>query len=172
MTVFTTAHSGVHFTPVNYFEGSPSVETVNMVRIRQVHTVQSQYVHRLMPFIATRTAPLPASHRSSNRMRSVSWIVSQLTWICGSTRVMLWFGSTRTTPATPTTSLHWTSRCKWKCFWVWYKHDGGQEIQEVKASATLSMKGHVRLGNRYRRTILCPISSRFIMIWCKGSEKL
>jgi primary-amine oxidase len=36
MTVFTTAHSGVHFTPVNYLEGSPSVETVNMVRIRQV----------------------------------------------------------------------------------------------------------------------------------------
>jgi primary-amine oxidase len=36
MTVYTTAHSGVHFTPVNYLEGSPSVETVNMVRIRQV----------------------------------------------------------------------------------------------------------------------------------------
>jgi primary-amine oxidase len=35
MTVYTTAHSGVHFTPVNYLEGSPSVETVNMVRIRQ-----------------------------------------------------------------------------------------------------------------------------------------
>jgi primary-amine oxidase len=33
MTVFTTAHSGVHFSPVNYHEGSPSVETVNMVRI-------------------------------------------------------------------------------------------------------------------------------------------
>jgi primary-amine oxidase len=33
MTVFTTAHSGVHFTPVNYHEGNPSVETVNMVRI-------------------------------------------------------------------------------------------------------------------------------------------
>jgi primary-amine oxidase len=33
MTVFTTAHSGVHFSPVNYLEGNPSVETVNMVRI-------------------------------------------------------------------------------------------------------------------------------------------
>ena len=33
MTVFTTAHSGVKFVPVNYHMGSPTVETVNMVRI-------------------------------------------------------------------------------------------------------------------------------------------
>jgi primary-amine oxidase len=33
MTVYTTAHSGVQFIPVNYHEGNPSVETVNMVRI-------------------------------------------------------------------------------------------------------------------------------------------
>uniref|UniRef100_A0A8H7NNM6 Amine oxidase n=1 Tax=Bionectria ochroleuca TaxID=29856 RepID=A0A8H7NNM6_BIOOC len=32
-TVFTTAHSGVQFMPSNYFEVSPNVETVNMVRI-------------------------------------------------------------------------------------------------------------------------------------------
>ncbi|KAJ5663299.1 hypothetical protein N7507_004030 [Penicillium longicatenatum] len=32
-TVFTTAHSGVHFMPLNYLLGDPSRETVNMVRI-------------------------------------------------------------------------------------------------------------------------------------------
>ncbi|KAL4807301.1 copper amine oxidase [Aspergillus unguis] len=32
-TVFTTAHSGVHFMPLNYLLGDPSRETINMVRI-------------------------------------------------------------------------------------------------------------------------------------------
>ncbi|KAL4749209.1 hypothetical protein BDW72DRAFT_195030 [Aspergillus terricola var. indicus] len=32
-TVFTTAHSGVAFTPLNYLPGDPSRETVNMVRV-------------------------------------------------------------------------------------------------------------------------------------------
>ncbi|KAF9886523.1 hypothetical protein FE257_011430 [Aspergillus nanangensis] len=32
-TVFTTAHSGVHFMPLNYLLGDPSRETVNQVRI-------------------------------------------------------------------------------------------------------------------------------------------
>jgi primary-amine oxidase len=32
-TVFTTAHSGVHFMPLNYLLGDPSRETVNMVRV-------------------------------------------------------------------------------------------------------------------------------------------
>ena len=32
-TIFTTAHSGLHITPSNYFEIGPNVETVNMVRI-------------------------------------------------------------------------------------------------------------------------------------------
>ncbi|KAH7305808.1 copper amine oxidase [Stachybotrys elegans] len=32
-TVFTTAHSGLYFTPVNYFNQGINIETVNMVRI-------------------------------------------------------------------------------------------------------------------------------------------
>ncbi|PYI16855.1 putative membrane copper amine oxidase [Aspergillus violaceofuscus CBS 115571] len=32
-TVFTTAHSGVQFTPLNYLLGDPSRQTVNMVRV-------------------------------------------------------------------------------------------------------------------------------------------
>ncbi|KAB8209259.1 hypothetical protein BDV34DRAFT_188801 [Aspergillus parasiticus] len=32
-TVFTTAHSRVQFTPLNYLAGDPSRQTVNMVRV-------------------------------------------------------------------------------------------------------------------------------------------
>jgi primary-amine oxidase len=44
MTVFTTAHSGVHFAPINYFEGNPSVDTVNMVRINYSNGTTSNVV--------------------------------------------------------------------------------------------------------------------------------
>lgn len=44
MTVFTTAHSGIKFAPVNYLEGNPSVETVNMVRINYSNGNTSQVI--------------------------------------------------------------------------------------------------------------------------------
>ncbi|KAH8731081.1 copper amine oxidase [Phaeosphaeriaceae sp. PMI808] len=51
MTVYTTAHTGVHFSPVNYHEGNPSVETVNMVRIDYKNGVTSS----VTSFLASNT---------------------------------------------------------------------------------------------------------------------